>query len=307
MGCAASGIFSKAIGFGCLAQGDYSNAVGNGSVVGPAGNSGTAMGDSCSVTQPMGTAFGDHCIANGVAGTAFGAGCVAGHFCIAGGFNCQATNLIDVAFGNQCIANGGGSFAAGQFSQATNTTSVAMGLSCIASGLASVAFGNGSQAVTDYSVATGQSLSRYYGERVHASAFFTVPGDCQIGDLILMGQTPGAGIGESVQLLIGNTEAFFLDDGFAYGLDVTCTAIGHIGGVQVCQSFIQKYVCRQAAGVPIIAGVDPDNRQFGDAGAASWTLVASIIGADVVFTFSTGATQAACNVDCRIDKTKVGA
>jgi hypothetical protein len=120
-----------------------------------------------------------------------------------------------------------------------------------------------------------------------------------------MGQTPGLNPGETVGLLIGDIQTFTLQDGFAYLITVECVAVGIIG-TQVAQAFVQSYCLMQVAGVPTIEGTGPVVPSFGSAAASSWTLTAAISSPAVVLTFNTGATTAACNLNCTVRISKVG-
>jgi hypothetical protein len=107
--------------------------------------------------------------------------------------------------------------------------------------------------------------------------------------ITLTGSTPGASSGESVEL----EPNLILKNGEAYTVTVQGIATGTIGASTVTQGFIQHFSVRKDSSVSTITGQDTQD-QFGDSGASSWTLAASIASGPDRFKvlFTTGSTTA---------------
>ena len=154
------------------------------------------------------------------------------------------------------------------------------------------------------------SLAKRNSQSSHASgpnAAFLARGTHQTSALVLRGSTPGNGAGETVELqYFDPLEPFILENGKGYTVTVEMIAGGVIAAARTVRTFLQKYCLRRDGGTTVLAGSGTPE-SFGDAGAVSWTLVASIgVAPDrVVLTFSTGATTAATQVSARVTFTEV--
>jgi len=120
------------------------------------------------------------------------------------------------------------------------------------------------------------------------------------------GSTPGSGVGEAVELVFGGGPYIQLVDGRAYFIEVTAVARGLISASPNARCFKARYAVRRDGGVTTIADTGATD-QFGDSGAASWTLIASVgITPDrFALTFNTGSTTSAVNVDAKVQLTEV--
>ncbi len=237
-------------------------------------------------------ASGDTCLASAVNAHAEGAGCT-------------ASGISSHAEGNACVASGNtGSHAEGTSCMATGTLgSHAEGIDCLASGtLGSHAEGNGCIASGASSHAQGvRALAARETQNAYASGRFVNNGDAQASKLIMRGSVAG-GAPQTVELAYGSGGAQVLTLENSSGATVLVTAVAVNTADTLVQSFKQLLSLRLAVGATVIAAAGVQE-QIGDAGASTWTLIASIdVAPDrLVLTFSNAATNEAVRVVAMVE------
>ena len=226
--------------------------------------------------------------------------------CVASGAQAHAEGLQTAAGGigahtegQSTIASTGATHAEGYQAQATAFAAHAEGQDTRASGLASHASGYRSAAILS-------------GQLAHSSgpgnSGTTDPGATQATLLTLGGRTPGGAPGETTGLTLGpaNGGALTLEDGKGYVVVVTTIARGLIGVAKTVRSWKWSLVLRKDGGTTTIAAQGAVE-QLGDAGGATWTLVATIdVGPDaLLLTFTTGATTAATKITAKVEMVEI--
>jgi hypothetical protein len=106
---------------------------------------------------------------------------------VGGGNNNTATGLRSIICGGSSnVSSGANSIVIGGSSNtASGSTSLATGESATASGLYSFAMGENLDASGRFSFASGSESNAYlWGQKSHASSYFTAKGDAQISDLV---------------------------------------------------------------------------------------------------------------------------
>lgn len=291
---------SAAIGDGSVASGLRSFASGEGSVA--SGLNAFAAGMIDPITLVATTASGD-------GGHAEGCGTVASGDCShAEGRATQATGVASHAEGSNTDATGTASHAEGLDSVASGPNSHAEGEITVASGENAHAEGEDSVASGADSHAQGRSaVALRFSQDAMASGQFAARGDAQTSVLVLRGSTPGAVVGEPVELFFGEAPLqLILEDGRGYNIMVTAILRGRVGGLPLVRSIRQMFAVRRDAGLTTIAAAGAQEN-IGDAGAASWTLTASVGAAPDRFalTATTGATTTALRVAAKVEFTEV--
>lgn len=249
-----------------------------------------------------------------------------------GGVSNQATNLVASCIGGSAnTASGGGATCIGGFDNTASGSSCAVIASYISSSNGTVsaviasdesstnalgaacigtagcaANGNWSAcAGGENNTTTGQSSVCVGGRNAialredqvaHGSANATSNGSVQQSWLEVWGTTPGAAMGESVELKWGqgNGNRFPLENGKAYAF--TFDVIAGAATSNLRQMF-KVLVCAGCQGG--IATIDQQQvqSQIGSAGAASWTFLVTTDGAaNLIFTFTTGTTTSQCAI-----------
>jgi hypothetical protein len=269
----------------------------NSAVPGASGDDSFACNTGTDASGVSSFAANNGCIAGGDYSAAFGDGGRAiGTAAFKCGDGCRADGYTSFATGNGCRSIGEGAFSSGNGGEANGDYSVIM---------------NASTADGDYSLAHGYGAHTTRAtQETHASGGPT--GNYQTSKLVLRGQTPGAAINESVDLKFhgfastaGTTE-FALDNDKAYIIEVLAIAGGvQAGPTRVAKRFTGTISAKCAAATAAIVGTNVITGD-GDAGAATWTLVASVTGAIVRFTFNTGVGAASdSDVTLKIEFTEV--
>jgi hypothetical protein len=123
---------------------------------------------------------------------------------------------------------------------------------------------------------------------------------------LAQGTTPGAGAGETVDLLDTSGNAtIVLEDAKTYAFKITAACGGTIAAVRGSRTIVLEFNARRDAGLTVITAAGP-GASYGDAANASWTLTA-LVGAGpdrIIVRFSTGATTAATSVAARMEFTE---
>ena len=320
-GSNAESPFAHAEGFGTNAGVDFSHSEGFQTVTGNRGFPGLpggplpliygahAEGVRTRANNIAAHAEGDSTTASGLTAHAEGFNTTAsGSQSHAEGLNSIASGSIAHAEGNNTTASGSLSHAEGSFSVASGPVAHAEGDQTTASGYASHAEGINAVAIGQAAHAQGEeSLALRESQDALASGNFTTNGDAQTSNLVLRGSTPGAVANETVELKYGlaGDQTFQLEDGKTYAVKVVAAA----GGVRVgTESRVLElsFNARRVAGVSTIEGAQL-TASYGSAGAALWTLTASIGAPDrVVLTFDTGpGVPSKVNVAARVEFTEV--
>jgi hypothetical protein len=254
--------------------------------------------------------------------TAVASGVTAGH---AEGRGSTANANYAHAEGDFCDADGVGAHAEGGSTEATGTNAHSEGNGTHATGLWSHAEGIGNRAVGEAAHAQN-ALNEATGEMTHAmgaqaqalraTQFSYASGDSggfgsfptaarQVSWLMFRGATAGAGINENTLLGFGSTVLFTnmaLEDLRSYNFRVTAVINGRqVGPVYVTKTIKLEFNMRRVGGVATLVASVADVT-YGDAGAASWTLVAAAAAGGLTLTFDTGGgTASACNVACHVE------
>lgn len=313
-GAFAMGVICTATDFYAFAQGVFSNATNQNAI---------AMGQSCDAT-------GDSCVAMGAATLASGNASMAvnsnndatGDYAFASGNGCTADGHYSRAGGSGCQSSGYYSVAEGASCQTTDDFANATNFGCTA-GFGGHAEGDTCSTTGEFAHAEGR-LSVGGGKRSHAQGVqavttresqdamaggcFATAGDAQASGLVMRGETPGAGAGESVVLQFGAAfdQFFTLANNTAYTITVTTIAKGVFAGVYSIQSFKQMFAVNvDGVGVAVIAATGT-LEQIGDLAAAPWTVTAAIVaGPQFELTFNTNAAQHNARVVAKVEFNEV--
>jgi hypothetical protein len=188
---------------------------------------------------------------------------------------------------------GQGGIAIGEGNTVNGSGGIAVGSQCTADVVASVARGSFSK-------------TTLRGQDAYALNAFSVVGDAQTSILTMTGSTPGAGIGETSELLIAGSDYLILEDGKSYAFRFTVNAGGTIAAVRQCRMFNATASVRRDGGVTTVAGTTVTSTD-GDAGTAGWTFVLTGGGGPdrLNATFTTGATQSLTKIIARVEMTEV--
>lgn len=299
----ASGLHSHAEGDGTTADAQDSHAEGDGSYI----DTGADMAHA----EGQGTYVGIDALAAHAEG---GSTQALAQYAHAEGVNTTAgvsENVGEAAHaeGEQTEALGAASHTEGIATQSDGDYAHAEGQNSNAIGIAAHAEGYFTVANGDYSHACGaNSYARRESQWSHASGGVTGDG-VSTHLLVLRGTTPGAGVGESVELQFGTVlTQLTLTDNHAYAFKVTAViGANQTGPVRVSRTIEIKFNARRAAGVTIITATGVGDA-YGDAATATWTLVATVgVAPDrIVLTFNTGAGLAsASTIIARVEFTEV--
>ena len=202
----------------------------------------------------------------------------------------------------------GGVVLGGVDNQANNSGVTLGGQDNQSLGLYTVTQGRGSTAGVDSAIALGWGSDATHTATVsHSSGYDSLaPGDrSQQTTLTMCNQTPGAAPGESVALNYGSLENLDLNfpDG-SFAVVITGVARGNIAGIEYTRAFRQMVALSATAGVLTLVA-SGSQEAIGDVPAASWTLTASSDGTNLILTFTTGATTAACIVTAKLDMAEI--
>ena len=181
----------------------------------------------------------------------------------------------------------------------------------------STALGADSVATGDDSLASGLGAeASRVGQRAHSSGpggsaldLEAAPGGTQESALTMAGETPGVGVGETVELKLGPAPGgpFLFQTEKACAITVTGIVKGIIGGVNNSRAFKQMIVVKkEGTGSAVITGSGAQE-SIGTAGAATWTLAATIgVGPNrLVVTLGAGATTAQMRATVKLEVVEI--
>lgn len=276
--CAASQQSAIALGYGAAASGFYSASI---------GNANTASGFASFAANYIN-------VASGLASAAFGeANVVAG----AKAISCGEDNVVTV--------DGESAAAFGHFNEAAGRASfIGGGLICrtTSGAVRSSAGGVAARA----SRATQQTwASGAFTDNQEGLPHLPAAGEAQTFVLVLRGETPGSGAGESVVLRYGHALQFFeLEDDRAYTIEASVVASGIIGGVDTVAYIKRTCIAKMRGGTATMVAQGALDINGDAAAVANWTISFSATGAPTAaslnLTFDTGATTAWTRVVCRL-------
>lgn len=143
----------------------------------------------------------------------------------AGASNTVSADNASVVGGASNTASGtNSSVLGGNSNVSSGLSSTAMGDSCTASGNYSVAHGEFTEASSSYSRATGsRSKANKFGQRAHASGYFSTKGDAQISELVARLQTSNA-TPSNLDLFGGASNPITIPDDTTWGFCVYVVA-----------------------------------------------------------------------------------
>lgn len=206
------------------------------------------------------------------------------------------------AEGSETTASGNGSHAEGSLTSALGTASHARGLATTASATASSASGEG-------------SFAQFEGQAAHASGydaggFPTATTTKQTSVLTMRGTTPGAALGETVELMFGGngvpaSKTLDLVTGKAYTVSVEAIAQGIIVPAgQEAQSYYAQACVKCVLGVATLAGTGVGTA-FGDALMAGGSVSFSVSGNTLHISYTNPETvEAVVDVVARVTVTE---
>ena len=274
----------------------------------PGGSQNAAKGDNSSAEGYQTATGGNASHAEGRQTTA------SGDYSHAEGYGSSADQDAAHAEGQSTIAGGNGAHSEGYSTQASGLGAHAEGRETVANTDWTHAEGLSNTANGPASHAEGiLSQSFYSGQHAHGSGPGTTSGivsergASQHTVFTMAGATPGAGVGETVELdfgLFGDLwQPDFFFEGIGYTVVVTAIARGQISGTYRVQSFRQMFCIISDGGVNTLVASGTQEK-IGNAEAASWTLTGSISVtpySHFKLAFFTGTTQSQARITAKVE------
>lgn len=136
---------------------------------------------------------------------------------VLGGQNNSSTAPDAISGGQACIAQGQTSVALGKDNLAGGAQATAFGSNNTANGSVAFAKGYNNQANGEWSETSGSAaVTNFRGQKAHAAGAFSVPGDAQVSDFVVRGQTSTVGphelfldgSGASLRILLADNTSY---------------------------------------------------------------------------------------------------